>query len=159
MVIVELLVGISLALVGANFAYFVAWKNLVTLFAYKPKAITSAQIGEKIYVAGKLAGRASQYSPLTKTPCVSWRIIVTETKSKNSTLTLLDEESKEHFMVSDRSGMVEVQSLSHKRPLIKLGNDSFFFSTYNFSAHDFVGLGQPTVSLHQNIAAKEKVRT
>ncbi len=150
---IELLVGLAFVAIGWNFAYLVAWKNLVTLFAYKLKAIASAQIGEKIYVAGKLAGKPTERSLFTQTPCIRWHLKVTETKgSKSKTvITLLNRRSPNSFLLADKSGLIEVFPLDHKPPLLKLGTKNFTLSATNFSAHDFAGQGQPQNCFYQNI--------
>lgn len=151
--IIELIVGLILALLGWNFAYFVAGKNLVTLFAYKLRAIASAQIGEKIYLVGKLTGEPTERSLFTQTPCIRWHLKVTETKGGKSktVITLLERRSPNPFFIADKSGVIEILPLNYQAPLFKIGNNNFSLSTTNFTAHDFVGTGRPQNRCHQNI--------
>ena len=151
--IIELVVGLVFALLGLNFAYFVAWQNLTTLFAYKLRAIASAQIGEKIYLVGKLTGEPKESSLFSQTPCIYWYCKVTETKGGKSktVLTLLERRSQNSFMVSDKSALIEVLPLDYKAPLFKLGTKNFTLSMTNFTAHDFAGAVRPQNQFHQNI--------
>lgn len=152
--IIELIVGLFFALFGLNCAYFVAWQNLVTLFAYKLRAIASAQIGEKIYLVGKLTGEPKEQALFTQTPCIYWRCKVTETKGggkHKSTITLLERRSQNSFLLADKSGLIEVLPLNYKAPLLRIGNDRFSLSSTNFTVHDFVNISRSQNRFHQNI--------
>lgn len=153
-VLIEVVVGMIFVLVGLNFSYEVAWKNLRQLVLHQPKAIATVRRGEKVYLAAKIGSDVSQRSPLTGTACVRWQIIVTEIqgggKHQSSTIRL-NLDSKNSFTINDPSGRIAVLPLEHKRPLLIWRWGQFTISSGNFTVSDFINQGKPHVRIHQNI--------
>lgn len=109
--IFNLYIGGFLTLLGAGVIYAVVVNNLLPLLACKRSAIATAKIGHKIYVVGKYGVGKSTFSPLTKTHCLRWRIVVIETKGSSkraAKFTLLDQSSTNNFSVMDNSGSIEI---------------------------------------------------
>ena len=67
--------------------------------------------GEQVEVVGKAAGDASILSPITKTPCVLWQVIVSERRSSGKSshwVTVYSNTSTAPFEVYDGTGRMKV---------------------------------------------------
>ncbi|MGB2926095.1 MAG: hypothetical protein WBB82_12415 [Limnothrix sp.] len=109
--IFNLYIGGFLTFWGAGVIYAVIVNNLLPLLACKRSAIATAKIGQKIYIVGKYGIGKSTFSPLTKTHCLRWHIVVIETKGSSkraAKFTLLDQSSTNNFSVIDNSGSIEI---------------------------------------------------
>ena len=151
---IGILVGLWFAGFGFAFLSVVVWGGFRFLLQYKSLAIAKARVGDLIYVTGKVGSRTNLFSPITKTPCAWWRVLVTEAKGKSSVM-LLDRESLQAFPVIDNTGTIQVLPLSSDSPEpVKIGSGSRFLTVLRFSNLNFLTHGNPHYLVYQNLLEK-----
>ncbi|RJP53575.1 MAG: hypothetical protein C4557_04540 [Anaerolineaceae bacterium] len=75
---------------------------------------------EQVEIVGKADSRTTLHSPITKTPCVLWQVVVMEKRSSGRSsrwVTVYSNTSTEPFDVYDVTGRIRVQP-SHRMELI-----------------------------------------
>jgi len=153
--IFNLYIGGFLTLLGAGVIYAVMVNNLLPLLACKRSAIATAKIGQKIYVVGKYGVGTSTFSPLTKTHCLRWRIVVIETKGggkRSAKVTRLDQVSTNNFSVMDDSGSIEILARQrHSNHQITDPQKSFSLTSNSWLMHDALDWEKAHYQASQNI--------
>jgi hypothetical protein len=105
--IVTILASLGLILFGLLLMKETLWEQLCPLLGYRRRSPGETHFGEKIYFQGQYSAGTSILSPLTKTPCLRWRLIVAESRGKG-VVTIIDQTSREKFFVTDSQQILPV---------------------------------------------------
>ena len=149
---VELLVGLFFLLLGYYFGYGLGLQPLLPLLTCRTCSIRQAKLQEAVYIAG-VAGKTPQLiSPLSGSPCIQWRVHVTETTGggkHRQTITRLDLRSHKPYEVGDRSGTIMVASDPTQPRIISWGRLSV--NLPHLTLDEVVGKGEPMYHDHQHL--------
>ncbi|MEB3224603.1 MAG: hypothetical protein VKJ86_02230 [Synechococcus sp.] len=144
-------VGLWFVLFGGILLKATIGQNLQTLLRYRWQRPGQTRLGEKIYFRGRYSVGKSLLSPLTQTPCLRWRITITESRGKKSVL-LLDQSSQSSFFVTDQQQMLEVLP---RRPVptqaIAIGKSPVVLFSPQQELDNYVGMGQYHYQAQQHI--------
>ena len=100
--------------VGGFLGLLASWKEFSKIFRMirtSTGEIASLLADEQVEVAGKADGAAGLQSPITKTPCVLWQVVVSEKRSSGKSshwVTVYSNSSTEPFDVYDGTGRMRV---------------------------------------------------
>jgi hypothetical protein len=102
------------AALGGFIGLLVSWREIGKIFRMIRTStgdIASLQADQQVEVVGKAYGEAGLRSPITKTPCVFWQVVVSEKRSSGKSsrwVTVYSNSSTAFFDVQDATGRMRV---------------------------------------------------
>jgi len=103
--------------IGGFIGLLVSWRELGKIFRMLRTStgeIASLPLDEQVEVVGKVdGGDAALQSPITKTPCVFWQVVVSEKRSSGKSshwVTVYSNKSTASFYVHDGTGRILVHA-------------------------------------------------
>lgn len=102
------------AALGGFIGLLVSWREIgkiIRMIRTSTGDIASLQADEQVEIVGKADGEAGIRSPITKTPCVFWQVMVSEKRSSGKSshwAIVYSRSSTEPFSVQDGTGRMQV---------------------------------------------------
>lgn len=126
--------------------------KLLHLRQYKTCQIADMKSGDLIDLPGQLDQGANIPSPLTQTPCLPWRILVTEDQGskRKRAVVILDLRSINPFPVTNKNLNHSIKVL----PIASSDQNTFTVSLGNVRLSDILDRGKPHYQVHQHLFKK-----
>jgi hypothetical protein len=102
------------AALGGFIGLLVSWREIgkiIRMIRTSTGDIASLQADEQVEIVGKAYGEAGLRSPITKTPCVFWQVVISEKRSSGKSshwAIVYSRNSTELFSVQDGTGRMQV---------------------------------------------------